>query len=86
MLFDADNLARLAADVGLREVQVKRTAGTASFAYIASSLISAEGSYRWGQWPGWRRWLDAKALQARMTRDVTSGSAQGVEIVLIARK
>jgi hypothetical protein len=86
VLFNADNLAALAADVGFQDVQVKRTARAASLAHIASSGIANAGHYSWGKWPGWRLWFRAKALEAGMIRDVESGRAEGEEVVLIARK
>jgi len=86
VLFNADNLARLAIEVGLRDVSVKRTARLASFVHIASAGIAAKGGYQLGGWSGWRLWLEAKILEARMIRDLKRGHAEGEELVLIARK
>lgn len=86
VLFNADNLARLAREVGFREVSVKRTARLASFAHIASVGIAAKGAHQLGGWLGWRIWLEAKLLEARMIRDLRRGRAEGEELVLIARK
>ncbi len=85
VLFNADNLARLAADVGLRDIRVKRTARAASGNHFASA-VSAAKAVREQREPGWRFWLGSKALEARMIRDVELGRTEGEEIVLIARK
>jgi SAM-dependent methyltransferase len=86
VLFSADNLARLAAEVGFSEVSVKRTARLASFAHLASVGIAAESSYQLGGWLGWRNWFEAKLLEARMIRDLRRGGGEGEELVLVARK
>jgi SAM-dependent methyltransferase len=86
VLFNADNLARLASEVGFGEVSVNRTARLASFAHIASVGIAAEGPYQLGTQLGWRLWLEAKLLEAQMIRDLRHGRAEGEELVLIARK
>ena len=86
VLFNAENLARLASDVGFREIQVNRTARLASLAHIASSGIATGRHGNWGGRPGWRLWLEAKQIEARMIRDLRLGRAEGEELVLIARK
>lgn len=86
VLFNAENLARLASDAGFRQIEVKRTARLASFAHIASSGIAAGRRRNWGGRPGWQLWLEAKAIEAQMIRDIRLGRAEGEELVLIARK
>ncbi len=85
MLFNADNLSRLACDAGFREVRVKRTAHLASFLHIASARIASEGRPA-GLISAARVWLESKVIEARLTRDVRFGQAEGAELALIARK
>jgi len=85
VLFNADNLARLASDVGLREVTVKRTARLASFMHIASARIAADSGDPAGA-RGVRLWLESKILEARMADGLRRGRGEGAELVLIARK
>jgi SAM-dependent methyltransferase len=85
ILFNAENLARLASEVGLIDVQVRRTAHLTSFLHIASAGIASEGRPM-GLRERARLWLESKAIEARMTRDVKLGRAEGAELTLIARK
>jgi SAM-dependent methyltransferase len=86
VLFNADNLTRLAADAGFRQVSVKRTARLASLMHITSEGIAAQDVQQPGGRSGWRLWLEAKLLEARMIRDLRRGQAEGEELVLIAHK
>lgn len=85
VLFNAENLAKLATDAGLREVQVKRTAHLASFMHIQSAYIANEGRPPRG-WAALRLWFQSKVVEARLDRDVRLGRAEGSELTLIARK
>ncbi len=85
LLFNADNLAQLASEVGFREIRVKRTAHLASFIHIASTSIAADGRLL-GRWAVLRLWLESKVIEARMTREVLHGKSEGAELALIARK
>ncbi len=85
LLFNSDNLAKLASDVGFRDVRVKRTAHLASFMHIASTSIAADGRPL-GFWVVLRLWFESKVIESRMTRDVLHGRSEGSELALIARK
>jgi SAM-dependent methyltransferase len=85
MLFTADNLFRLASAAGLRDVEVQRTAHLASFMHIGSAAIASEGRPV-GLVRAAKVWLESKVIEARLTRDVLLGQAEGAELALIARK
>jgi hypothetical protein len=53
---------------------------------IAGSAIRAGGRWEWGAWPGLGAWLEAQAAQARETRAVRQGRAEGEELVLVAER
>lgn len=86
VLFNADNLEQLARRAGFEDIRIRHAARATGFAHLASTLIARDGRYAWGRWPGLTLWLEAKRLQARATRDVSRGRAEGEELVLIARK
>lgn len=85
ILYNAENLAKLASDAALRDIQVKRTAHLASFMHIKSAYIANEGRPL-SAWASLRLWVESKRLEARMIRDVQLGRAEGTELTLIARK
>jgi SAM-dependent methyltransferase len=85
ILYNAENLAKLATEAGLREVGVKRTAHVASFMHLESVRMANSGVSLKG-WPFVRLWLESKSIERRMSRDVRLGRAEGTELTLIARK
>jgi 2-polyprenyl-3-methyl-5-hydroxy-6-metoxy-1,4-benzoquinol methylase len=85
ILYNAEALAKLATDAGLRDVRVKRTAHVASFMHIESVRMANKGISPKG-WPLVRIWLESKIIESRMSRDVRLGRAEGTELTLTARK
>jgi 2-polyprenyl-3-methyl-5-hydroxy-6-metoxy-1,4-benzoquinol methylase len=85
VLYNAENLAGLASESGLREVHVKRTAHLASFLHVVSTQIAANGRAI-KPWAAARLWLESKAIEARMMREARRGVGEGAELTLIARK
>jgi 2-polyprenyl-3-methyl-5-hydroxy-6-metoxy-1,4-benzoquinol methylase len=85
VLFNADNLRNLAGSVGFSQIEIHRTARAVAWSHIASTELRRAGHYRWNAPGGLRLWIEAQALQRKVSRAVRSG-AEGEELVLIATR
>ncbi len=86
VIFTPASLKRLATAAGFSQVQITTTARAVALSEIASSKTRDDGNYRWGSWPGLWAWLKAQAMQWITTLGVKTGSLEGEELVLHARK
>lgn len=86
VVFTPASLKRLAIAAGFSDIQVTTTSRAVALAEIASSKMRADGSYRWGSWPGLWTWLKAQAIQWIATLGVKTGRLEGEELVLLATK
>ena len=85
VLFNEDNLRRLAESVGFSKVEIRRTARGVLWSHTASTLLEREGRYDWTSSAGLALRFQAAMKQRHISRAVRRG-AQGEELVLIATR